>query len=117
MGKLPQAVPTVQVDNEQVRITEWRDKSFVQTYRVTRGDDLILECEEVRIFAATRDRSLRDVLDTVRGTHATTRAQIAALADGDAAPAEADAFLTDVPGYADHYEQHQGWIRELVGGR
>jgi 4-hydroxybenzoyl-CoA thioesterase len=23
-----------------VRIAEWRDKSFVQTYRVTRGDDL-----------------------------------------------------------------------------
>jgi 4-hydroxybenzoyl-CoA thioesterase len=38
-----------------VRITEWRDKSFVQTYRVTRGDELILECEEVRIFAAKRD--------------------------------------------------------------
>jgi 4-hydroxybenzoyl-CoA thioesterase len=38
-----------------VRITEWRDKSFVQTYRVTRGDDLILECEEVRIFAAKRE--------------------------------------------------------------
>jgi len=37
-----------------VRITEWRDKSFVQTYRVARGDDLILECEEVRIFAAKR---------------------------------------------------------------
>ncbi len=38
-----------------VRITEWREKSFVQTYRVMRGDDLILECEEVRIFAAKRD--------------------------------------------------------------
>ncbi|MGJ7609355.1 MULTISPECIES: acyl-CoA thioesterase [unclassified Variovorax] len=38
-----------------VRITEWRDKSFVQTYRVTRGEDLILECEEVRIFAAKRE--------------------------------------------------------------
>jgi 4-hydroxybenzoyl-CoA thioesterase len=38
-----------------VRIAEWRDKSFVQTYRVTRGDDLILECEEVRIFAAKRE--------------------------------------------------------------
>lgn len=24
MSKLPQAVPTVQVDNERVRITEWR---------------------------------------------------------------------------------------------
>ena len=38
-----------------VRITEWRDKSFVQAYRVTRGEDLILECEEVRIFAAKRE--------------------------------------------------------------
>ena len=38
-----------------VRITEWRDKSFVQTYRVARGDELILECEEVRIFAARRE--------------------------------------------------------------
>ena len=62
------------------------------------------------------DRSLRDVLDTARGTHATTRAQIAALAQGIAAPS-ADAFLADVPGYADHYEQHHGWIRALVVGR
>jgi 4-hydroxybenzoyl-CoA thioesterase len=38
-----------------VRITEWREKSFVQTYRVTRGSDLILECEEVRIFGAKRE--------------------------------------------------------------
>jgi len=38
-----------------VTIPEWRDKSFVQGYRVTRGDDLILECEEVRIFAAKRE--------------------------------------------------------------
>ena len=34
------------------RITEWRGKSFVQHYRVLRGDTLILECTEVRIFAA-----------------------------------------------------------------
>ncbi|RUR70202.1 acyl-CoA thioesterase [Variovorax guangxiensis] len=38
-----------------VRITEWREKSFVQTYRVTRGSELILECEEVRIFGAKRE--------------------------------------------------------------
>ena len=67
------------------------------------------------IFAATRDRPLRAVLDTVRGTHTTTRAQIAALADGRATGPAADAFLGDVPGYADHYEQHHGWIRALVG--
>lgn len=38
-----------------VRIGEWRGKSFTQTYRVTRGDVLILECEEVRIFGAKRE--------------------------------------------------------------
>jgi 4-hydroxybenzoyl-CoA thioesterase len=44
-------------------IAEWRGKSFVQHYRVTRerieGDtsvaDIIMECDEVRIFAARRD--------------------------------------------------------------
>ena len=36
-------------------IGEWRTRSFVQHYRVTRGDDLIMECDEVRIFAAHRE--------------------------------------------------------------
>jgi 4-hydroxybenzoyl-CoA thioesterase len=41
-------------------IGEWRRKSFVQHYRVTRGDapaavDLIMACEEVRIFAGHRE--------------------------------------------------------------
>ncbi len=39
-------------------IKEWRGKSFVQAYRVLRttseGADVILECEEVRIFAVRR---------------------------------------------------------------
>ncbi len=47
-----------------VSITEWRNKSFVQNFRVTRkipgspagtAPDLIMECEEVRIFAARRE--------------------------------------------------------------
>lgn len=37
------------------RVSEWRSRSFVQRYRVMRGDTLILECEEVRIFAAWRN--------------------------------------------------------------
>ena len=37
------------------RIAEWRTKSFVQAYRVTRGADTIMECEEVRIFAGPRE--------------------------------------------------------------
>ncbi len=36
-------------------IAEWRRKSFVQRHRVMRGDDLIMECDEVRVFAATRE--------------------------------------------------------------
>ena len=35
-------------------ISEWRAKSFVQRYRVQRGPDLLMECEEVRIFAGKR---------------------------------------------------------------
>ena len=34
------------------RQDEWRSKSFVQSYRVMRGDDEIMSCDEVRIFAA-----------------------------------------------------------------
>jgi 4-hydroxybenzoyl-CoA thioesterase len=36
-------------------IGEWRTKSFVQRYRVARDGDIIMECEEVRIFAARRE--------------------------------------------------------------
>jgi 4-hydroxybenzoyl-CoA thioesterase len=44
----------------RTQITEWRDKSFVQTYKIVRArpdgeEDVILECEEVRIFAAKRE--------------------------------------------------------------
>jgi 4-hydroxybenzoyl-CoA thioesterase len=35
-------------------IGEWRGKSFTQVYRVLRGEDLLLECEEVRIFAGRK---------------------------------------------------------------
>ena len=68
-----------------------------------------------QIFAATRDRSLPDVLDALRRTHAKTRGEISQLASGAAAAPTAEAFLADVPSYAEHYEQHDGWIRELVG--
>jgi 4-hydroxybenzoyl-CoA thioesterase len=36
-------------------IAEWRGKSFVQRYRVTRGEDPIMECDEVRIFAGRKE--------------------------------------------------------------
>ena len=36
------------------QISEWRNKSFVQTYRVMRGNDEIMNCTEVRIFAADK---------------------------------------------------------------
>lgn len=46
-------------------VAEWRDKSFVQRHRIVRKNgaggtsaaDLIMECDEVRIFAARRDGS------------------------------------------------------------
>ena len=38
-----------------VSIPEWRGKSFVQRYRCLRGEDVIMECDEVRIFAGRRE--------------------------------------------------------------
>jgi 4-hydroxybenzoyl-CoA thioesterase len=35
-------------------VPQWRGKSFVQRYRAMRGDTLVMECDEVRIFAARR---------------------------------------------------------------
>ncbi len=37
-----------------VTVPEWRRSSFAMHHRVTRGDTLIMECDEVRIFAAHR---------------------------------------------------------------
>jgi len=36
-------------------IAQWRGKSFVQRYRIRREADEIMECDEVRIFAARLD--------------------------------------------------------------
>lgn len=50
-----------------VKVTEWRSKSFVMDYNITRGEDLILSCQEIRIFAEVRvgseqgDSSIRAV--------------------------------------------------------
>ena len=38
-----------------VEVAEWRGKSFVQRYRILRGEDLIMACDEVRIFAGRRE--------------------------------------------------------------
>ncbi len=41
-------------------VAEWRGKSFVQRYQVNRGDEPIMECDEVRIFGGRReDGSMR----------------------------------------------------------
>lgn len=36
----------------QTEVAEWRNKSFVQRHRVWRGDDLLVEGTEVRVWAA-----------------------------------------------------------------
>ena len=66
------------------------------------------------IFAATRDRPLDEELDAVRATQSMIRQHLTSLA-GRRASAGAEAFLNSAPGYADHYDQHHGWIRQLVG--
>ena len=72
------------------------------------------------IFASTRARPLRDVLAALRDTHAATRARLVALVGSVAGPPSAldgeaaKTLLAEVPSYTEHYEQHHGWIRELV---
>jgi hypothetical protein len=66
------------------------------------GDD---DTINAAIFAATRQRPLKEVLHALRTTHDATRARLVA----------ALTLLTEVPGYADHYEQHRGWIGDLAG--
>jgi len=39
----------------EVSVPEWRGKSFVQRYRCMRGEDVIMECDEVRIFAGRKE--------------------------------------------------------------
>ena len=68
-----------------------------------------------KIFGSTRHMPLREVLEALRTTHATTRGHLVTLSKGSATPATAEGFLADVPSYADHYDQHHGWIKELVG--
>ena len=36
----------------ETEVAEWRSKSFVQKHRVWRGDDLLVEGTEVRVFVA-----------------------------------------------------------------
>lgn len=67
-----------------------------------------------QIFAATKDRALDDVLETLRTTHATTRARLAAAVKKGAPSGASAALLKDAPGYIEHYDQHRGWILELV---
>lgn len=40
--------------NIHASVVEWRERSFVQRYKVMRDDTLILECDEIRIFAKRR---------------------------------------------------------------
>ena len=66
-----------------------------------------------QIFAATRHRPTADVLATLESTHRTTRARLAAAVNGGTSPAD-EKLLADVGGYIEHYDQHRGWIVELV---
>jgi 4-hydroxybenzoyl-CoA thioesterase len=54
-------------------VAEWRTRSFVQRHRVLRAGELVMECTEVRVFAARREeggiravevpREIRDLCD------------------------------------------------------
>lgn len=43
-----------------VSVNEWRNTSFVMDYKIYRGKDLILEAQDVRVFAAFCDNDIND---------------------------------------------------------
>ena len=42
----------IEIDSE---VVEWRSKSFVMRHRIRRGSELLVECNEVRVFATRVD--------------------------------------------------------------
>lgn len=72
-----------------------------------RGDDF--DAINAAIFARNRARSLGDVLAAVEASHREVRARLAG-------PATRRPPAGDVAGNTwEHYGEHHGWIRELVG--
>ena len=70
-----------------------------------------------QIFARTRGRAAADVLQALETTHDTTRARLVAMIDGGPASESSprsQALLSGLPDYIDHYDQHRGWIEELI---
>jgi 4-hydroxybenzoyl-CoA thioesterase len=66
----------LEIDTE---VTEWRNKSFVMRHRVRRGEDVLCECTEVRVFA------MRVEGDRMRIRAAPVPQDIRRLCEGDAA--------------------------------
>ena len=42
----------IEIDSE---VVEWRSKSFLMRHRIRRGSELLVECDEVRVFARRVD--------------------------------------------------------------
>ena len=68
------------------------------------------------IFANTRHRTLDDVMKALHSSYAQTRARLTAVVAGTGG-ATGDKLVESLPGYIDHYDQHRGWIVELVQRR
>jgi hypothetical protein len=79
------------------------------------------DAENAAIFALHRDQPLHEVLDAVRAEHARTRARIERLGDAELAGGDGPGARPVAAWIAgntwEHYAQHLGWIRELIGPR
>ena len=61
MSTRPQAVPTVQIDNERVIVTEWRFASGAETGWHTHGHDYVVVPTTNGVLTLETDEGLRDV--------------------------------------------------------
>ena len=61
MSTRPQAVPTVQIDNERVIVTEWRFAPGAETGWHTHGHDYVVVPATNGVLTLETDDGLRDV--------------------------------------------------------
>ncbi|MEI7571074.1 MAG: cupin domain-containing protein [Alcaligenaceae bacterium] len=61
MSTRPQAVPTVQIDNERVIVTEWRFAAGAETGWHTHGHDYVVVPTTNGVLTLETDEGVRDV--------------------------------------------------------
>jgi uncharacterized damage-inducible protein DinB len=135
------------VKDHLMHVAAWEDAFLARlagrpTHEALGLDEAVLtgdeDAENAAIFELHRRRPLAEVLDAARASHRAVRNRLAALSDraisgpiggvlppgAELAPSGWSRPRDDTPAAAwiggntwEHYDQHHGWIKDLVNGR